>query len=209
MNKRIFAVLAAVYLVVSAANAADADLGFSIGRCATLADDKARLACYDDIAAQLKAAGSQSAATAQSAPAQAAAAQPPAQTASQAQKEESWFGFVGSWFGGSTPPTKQTTPAQFGSESIAPPPVPPGATAEPGPLDHISSGVTEVAFNYFGRFTVFLDNGQVWKQLEADTGSAPFSRHQKDTVTISRGLLGSYNLVINGHTAMFKVKRIK
>jgi hypothetical protein len=55
---------------------------------------------------------------------------------------------------------------------------------------------------------VFLEGGQVWRQLEADSGRANF-RRSGNTVTISRGLIGSYNMQINGSNAVFKVKRVK
>jgi hypothetical protein len=55
---------------------------------------------------------------------------------------------------------------------------------------------------------VFLDNGQIWQQLQGESEHANFSR-SGDTVTISRGFIGSYNLQINDSHKVFKVKRIK
>ena len=75
--------------------------------------------------------------------------------------------------------------------------------------EHSAAAVTDFAYNPYGRFIVFLDNGQIWQQLEGDTDRARFSKSKKDMVTISRGFLGSYNLVIGDHSGMFKVKRIK
>ena len=77
-------------------------------------------------------------------------------------------------------------------------------------LESVTAGVTDYAMTPFGKFIVFLDNGQVWRQLDGDTGVAHFMRAAKDNkVTISRGLLGSYNLKINDSTATYKVKRIR
>lgn len=264
------AVLALTLLVVPAAQAGS--LESAIGRCSAQTDAGLRLACYDRIAAGLKAARPQAQATtapaapaaqkkeesawydvgswfasrsskpaasqtnpadfgaedlhtpppaaaAQAAPAapppsttQTVAVRPPAAQAAkeQTQKDKSAWYDVGGWFGGTTPkpPSEQTTAADFGSENLPAPPPAPGEAA-PVPLDEITVGVADVAFNFYGRFIVTLDNGQIWKQLQSDTGRAHFHRHGKNVVTISRGILGSYNLVIKGRTPAYKVKRLK
>ncbi len=61
----------------------------------------------------------------------------------------------------------------------------------------------------FGKFVIFLDNDQVWQQLQADTEHANFHKGGGDTVSISRGFIGSYNLQINDSNKVFKVKRVK
>ena len=77
-------------------------------------------------------------------------------------------------------------------------------------VDSITAGVSEFAYNPFGRFIVFLDNGQVWKQIEGDVDRAVFPKLGKDNkVTISRGFIGSYNLTINDSAKVFKVTRVK
>ncbi|MDE2183357.1 MAG: hypothetical protein KGJ78_10085 [Alphaproteobacteria bacterium] len=190
MNWRFAAVPAALLLSVCGAQAATSDLSAGLSKCAAITDNASRLGCFDQLAAQAK---TEAAAAPQAAP---------------AQNDESWFGF-GSWFGNSTPPEKQTTPAQFGSESLQQPAPPPNAPPAEQPLDSISAEVSDVAFNPVGRFTVFLANGQIWQQLQGDTGVARFSKKKKDTVTISRGLLGSYNLSINDKSEIYKVRRLK
>lgn len=207
MNLRPLAVLA-VFLLASSAAQAGSDDGVvaAIGKCAALTDSTARLACYDQIAAQMKimAAAPQTTAPQPVAhPTQTAAAVP------SKEKEESWFGLdLGSWFG-ATSPAQQTTPQQFGSEALPPPPVAPGEAPPPKPIDSITATVTDFAFNPYGRFTVFLDNGQIWQQLQGDSGVAHFSKTEKNKVTISRAIFGSYDLVIGDHMALYKVKRIK
>jgi hypothetical protein len=129
------------------------------------------------------------------------------------EEQQSWFGFNwGSVFG--TSPDKQTTPKQFGSDQLPAPaaPVTPEAGAPPPPevVDSISGTLTDYSFTPFGRFIVFLDNGQVWRQIQADTETAHFSRSAGDnTVTIERGAIGSYNLRINDSKKIFKVTRVK
>ncbi|MGC9954303.1 MAG: hypothetical protein ABSD21_08495 [Rhizomicrobium sp.] len=198
------AVLAVFLLASFSAHAGAADdVVAAIAKCAALNDNTARLVCYDKIAGRST--------TVEAAPQPQAA--PPTQTAAAApgkENEESWFGLdIGNWFGGGTSPARQTTPQQFGSENVPPPPAAPGAPPPPEPLDHITATVSDFAYNPFGRFIVFLDNGQIWQQLQGDTDQAHFSKHQKDQVTISRGLIGSYNLEIVGHNSLYKVKRIK
>jgi len=170
----------------------------AMGKCATLTDDKARLSCYDAVAPRLRDA----------------LATPPATLDHKptADEQKSWFGFdIGSWFGNNNPPPQgQTTPQQFGADRLPPPPPPAtGASAaappQPEEIDSITAAVTEYSFNAFGKFIVFLDNGQVWKETEADRANF----HAGDSVTIERGAFGSYNLHINDNNKVYKVTRVK
>ena len=178
----------------------------ALGKCTALTDDKARLACYDALSPQIKnALGTPPAIVASVQP---PAAPPPPPTEEQ---QKSWFGFdPGALFG--TAPARQTTPQQFGSDQMpaAPQPANAAAPAQPAEIDTITMGVTEYAFTPFGKFIVFLDNGQVWRQEQGDSDHAQFARNPKDNkVTISRGFLGSYNLTINDSAKLFKVTRVK
>ncbi len=76
-------------------------------------------------------------------------------------------------------------------------------------LDSITAGVTDFAYHLDGRFVVFLDNGQIWQQIQGDTDKAHFKKNGPNTVTISRGAFGSYGLTLNDLSESFKVKRIK
>ncbi len=194
----------AVFLLASfpACAGANDDTMAAIGKCAALNDNTARLVCYDKIAGRTTTVEATPQAAA---PAQTAAATPPASK----KDEESWFG-IADWFGSDkVSPAAQSTPQQFGSENLPPPPVAPGAPPPLVPLERITATVSDVAFNYLDHFTVFLDNGQIWQQLAGDDGKAHFSRSKKDQVTISRGLMGSYNLVIGDQDRLYKVKRLK
>ena len=198
MNSRISGALwAIVLLCLPAAALADPrdDVLEALGKCAAIADDKGRLACYDALSPRAK--------EALAVPPE-ALARPPTK-----EEQESWFGFdLGGLFSGGSP--KQTTPEQFGSEKIAPPPTQPGESPKPEEIESIAAGVTEYSFTPFGKFIVFLDNGQVWRQQEGDSDHASFHTKAKDNkVTISRGFLGSYNLAINGSEKIFKVDRVK
>jgi hypothetical protein len=178
-----------------------------MAKCAAVADNMARLACYDALNPAVKAAQAEPPPP----PPPAAVVAPPPAGAAPPADQSAWYDPF-HVFG--TSPSQQVRPEQFGAENLAPPPPPPGqppaaAPAEPQPLDSISASVSEYSLNPFGKFLVILDNGQVWRQLDSDGGNARFSRSNKNTVTITRGLLGSYNLTVNDSSAMFKVKRLK
>ena len=166
----------------------------ALSRCAVIAENAARLSCYDGLAPHVK--------DALAAPPEAL----PGNRAPTAEEQRSWFGFdLGGLFGSA--PAQQTTPAQFGSDRLAQTPTPAQAAAE---VDSISAGVSDVAFTPFGKFIVFLDNGQVWRQIEGDADRAFFKKPAKNNkVTISRGFIGSYNLTLNDSDKLYKVTRVK
>jgi hypothetical protein len=95
------------------------------------------------------------------------------------------------------------TPADFGKESMLP------ESNDPVPLDHITAGVAKVSYNFFKRFTVTLDNGQVWQQNDSDTAIARFSTDKTDGMTITRGFLNTFNLSIEGRWGTYQVKRLR
>jgi len=167
----------------------------ALGKCAAVADDKERLACYDALSPRVKDA----------------LATPPAELGREPTKEEqeSWFGFdMGALFGMGNG-AKQTTPQTFGSETT-----PQGQTAQETvtkeEIDSIAAGVTDYSFTPFGKFIVFLDNGQIWRQAPGDADRAHFQKDAKDNkVTISRGAFGSYNMQVNDGNEIYKVTRVK
>jgi hypothetical protein len=196
MKSRVAIFIAATAILPIAATAGPSeDLVAGMAKCAAVADNTVRLACYDALAPQLKAAQT-----------------PVAPPAAEAAENRPWYD-PGRIFG--TSPSQQTKPEQFGAENLAPPPPPPPKPGEAPPppepeaLDSITAKVTDYALNPYGRFVVFLDNGQVWRQLEGDTDRAHFRKNGGETVVISRGMLGSYNLVVNDAGPAFKVHRVK
>lgn len=199
------AAAALVAAIALAAGTAQADprqeLVDGMAKCAAVTAGDARLACYDALNPALKAAQAEPVAP----PPAAAPPAPPADS-------RAWYD-PGRIFGVS--PRQQTTPETFGGENIAPPPPPPGTVVKPedmapAPIDSITAGVTDFSFNPYDKFLVVLDNGQIWQQLESDSGAkARFSKSSKNTVTISRGFIGSYNLQINDGSAVYKVRRLK
>jgi hypothetical protein len=67
-----------------------------------------------------------------------------------------------------------------------------------------------VTFSKSGYFTVGLDNGQWWRQIDGDTNYARFrTPASRNVITIEHGSLGSYNLHIQGLSQGYKVNRIR
>ena len=102
-------------------------------------------------------------------------------------------------FGLPRPPPPVTKVEDFGK----PPPEPKGIT-------EITSTVLEFAKTPYGKAVFILDNGQVWRQLDADSSNVLEPRAgTKMKVTIEVGFFASYNLSIEGRNGMVKVTRLK
>jgi hypothetical protein len=189
--------LSIVLAAAGAAPVAAQDLSGRLARCFAVYGVMERLACYDEIARGVTGNTTNQRASAPSGgppnPAIAAPAPPP--RVYQAQPPAG-FGYS------DTAPSRQTTPEAFGSENIPHP-----ATA--APVDSISTTVTGINFTPQGRFIVTLANGQVWQQIEGDVARPDFRRKLVRTVTISRGLLGSYNMSFSDQSGRFKVDRVR
>jgi hypothetical protein len=169
------------------------DLLQAMSKCTSITDDKARLSCYDAAAPRVH---------------DVLNVPPPAlSTPPTKEEEKSWFGFnLDGLFGSSE--KEQTTPQQFGAETT--PQVEKKVENAEQQVDSINAGVTDYSYTIDQKFVVFLDNGQIWRQLQGDSDVAHFHRVPTDnTVTIDRGLIGSYNLTINGSDRTFKVTRLK
>ena len=106
------------------------------------------------------------------------------------------------WFGFARPPKSATKAEDFGK------PAPPPASGEE--ITELRAAVVEFARNPRGKSVFILDNGQVWRQLDGDStvvlDPAPQTTMK---VTIEPGVLGSYNLTIEGRTGLIKVSRLK
>ena len=193
---------AVTFLIVAGpavAQTTDRDALAAMSRCAAITDTNQRLACYDAAAPAAKSA----------------LITPPPVLARAPTKEEesSWFGFsLPSLFGGNSP--AQTTPQQFGANTLSSQQRAVIATGNPNAaapvvLDSISAGVTSYALNEEGRYVLFLDNGQVWRQQSGDSAVMQFRKNAPNVVRISRGFWDSYNLKLNTMSALFKVVRVK
>ena len=71
----------------------------------------------------------------------------------------------------------------------------------------MTAQVAALSYDPRGRFTITLDNGQVWRQVAGDT--AVLQGRSISTVRISRGALGSYDLNVEGRNATYRVMRLQ
>jgi hypothetical protein len=155
-------------------------------KCGAIQDPGTRLACYDSLMPRVRAA----------------LAAGPAELSREDQT--SLFGLDFSGIFGSS---EATTPQQFGADNLPQPETSPTGVR---PIEEIQATLTDYAMTPLGKFIVFLDNGQVWRQQQADTGTAHFkSPASANTVVISKAMLGSYSLQLNGSNKSFKVNRVK
>ncbi len=94
--------------------------------------------------------------------------------------------------------------------TMAPPAMAVHAPLPPAPRPgKLVAAVRQYSLSPHGRFTVVLDNGEIWRQLDSDDGAAQFRRNGRNIVEISRGFWGSYDLRLNAANLVYKVSRIK
>jgi hypothetical protein len=102
---------------------------------------------------------------------------------------------------------------EFSNPAQTPEPPPRAALREDSPDTPVRGklvvGVASFSLSPSGRFTIVLDNGQVWRQVDSDDGIAQFRKQGRNMVAISKGFLWSYDLKLNASSAVFKVTRVK
>jgi hypothetical protein len=74
-----------------------------------------------------------------------------------------------------------------------------------GPL---TAMISDYAVAHDGHFRVTLDNGQIWEQQDSDGARAQF-RSRGNRATIAPGFWHSYDMRLNGSSAIFKVERVR
>jgi len=119
----------------------------------------------------------------------------PAQQPAEKRGLLEWFGFAG-------PQKPVTKPEEFGKLA---------QESRPGEeITEITATVLEFAKTLRGKAVFILDNGQVWRQLDADgTEVRDPPPGTKMKVTIETGAMGSYNLTVEGRKSLIKVSRLK
>ncbi len=121
--------------------------------------------------------------------------------AAPAQQAQEKGGFL-EWFGFGRPQKPVTKAEDFGKVARGP-----GPGEE---VTEITATVLEFAKTMRGKSIFILDNGQVWRQLDADsTNVRDPTPDTKMKITIETGALGSYNLTIEGRNGLIKVSRLK
>lgn len=103
------------------------------------------------------------------------------------------------------------TPAAKAAVPVAPPVAAPDPEAEFGlnapraeQVDTIQSAIADVAKGPYGQWTLTLDNGQRWRQVE----SRRYKVQAGQVVTIERAALGSFLLSVEGRGGTTRVKRV-
>lgn len=118
-------------------------------------------------------------------------------TAAQPEKDK---GGILEWFGFSRPQKPATKAEDFGKPR----------PSRPDEITQITASVLEFARTARGRAVFILDNGQVWRQLDGDDTVVLEPQPGKAMkVTIAIGLLGNYNLTVEGRNAFVRVLRLK
>ncbi|MFO1186016.1 MAG: hypothetical protein U1E87_00280 [Alphaproteobacteria bacterium] len=206
-----------------------------IAQCAQISSGELRLICYDAAARAIGNLAPPTPPAAATAP-QAGATEPSSPVASQApvaapvpaapiatvaqapapkKKSKGWLPSFG-LFGTSKDENTQVAAAQS-----APPRTPEDAfgagrlpkteteLSKPKGVSSIQSTVTDYAYTPFGRIIVFLENGQVWRQIDGDAKKLRLRKGQTYVATIEKGSLGSFDLEIDGVDGFVKVTRIK
>jgi hypothetical protein len=166
--------------------------------CSAVADDTARLKCYDGQAVRKKKAASPPASAAGAASSgSASASRAPATPATPALKPTSPAS-------ASTPPASSAA-TDFGLDPETVRKKNAAANPEaPKPPEQVVGRVKSVVTKPRGQYRITLEDGQVWEETQHTGGAAP---EMGDTVTIKRGVLGSYFLSRSTGLAL-RVKRI-
>jgi hypothetical protein len=84
----------------------------------------------------------------------------------------------------------------------------PPATDPTRELTSITASAIEFAKTGRGKAVFVLDNGQVWRQIDSDGTDVPPAR-PPFKVTVEVGVLGSYNLTMEGFNSLVKVNRLR
>ena len=154
--------------------------------CRSLTDDDARLICYDAAVDRSRKSGysrpapATPAAPPPAAPTAAAAAAPAAASTAAELNQEDLFGKSGD-------DVQRTVEEATGSERI----------------DSLSATVTKLQKYSYDRVLITLDNGQVWKQVDASN----LRLRVGDAVDIERASLGSFMMRKKGSKRSMRVSR--
>ena len=146
--------------------------------CTSISDDSARLACFDESVAKFRSAEETG----------------DVQTVNRQELkaiEREAFGF-------SMPSLPQLFKKRAEAKNSSP---------DSDELKKITVGVKKIDISRNGIVTVYLDDGQIWRQI--DTTKVPRSMARKaETATIKRAVFGSYLMKLDDHSTTFRVRRL-
>ncbi len=185
---------AALFLFLAPAAPALAQTPAELLACAVIARDAERLACFDaavaNSSAEARAASQKRAVESARIAAEEAAV---AAAAAKAKAEADAIALA------------EAKKAAFGSEGVTSRGVERFAP-EPGDIQEIDAKVTDVLVNRSQQNVFLLDNGMMWRQVDA--GAIPNVRPD-DEVKLSKVALGGYKLYFVRSKRMVKVKRLR
>lgn len=107
------------------------------------------------------------------------------------------------------PPQPVLTPEErFGAADL---PKTASEKREEEDIKSLTASVVDIGRNGRGKYVVVLANGQVWRQLSADTTKLriPKSGAEGMSAEIKRRMLGAHSLYLNGENRGIRVERIK
>jgi hypothetical protein len=106
--------------------------------------------------------------------------------------------------------------ASLGLSTAQPPPPPANNFGlQPKPVvtreaASVRAAMADYKFDSFGKFTVHLNNGQVWRQIGSDTSIAHWLKPAGEyVVDIKKGMFGSFNLQVEHVGGAYKVERLQ
>jgi hypothetical protein len=104
------------------------------------------------------------------------------------------------------PPAQQRVISPAPSQASAVAVLPPGSWFL-GARRGLKERLKSYSLDKDGRFTLTLMDGQVWRQVDGDVRHPHWSKPAASyVVTISRGVLGTTNLTIQGETGLYKIE---
>jgi hypothetical protein len=158
--------------------------------CRSLSEDAARLACFDAALAPF-APDAEKAGKDQTAELFGMVPDEPKEKKKSKSKDD--LGFVAQ------------TPEEFGAENV--PEL--RAKAEEKRLKSIAFKATKITTNSRNVVTIYLENGQVWRQLSSDSSVFYPKKDKEYQIEIKRGALANYMASIDGFSRPLRVERIK
>ena len=176
--------------------------------CAGLATDESKLACFEAIiATRSRAAASTDEPDIDVATEPAVVATVPETAAAPAPATVAVTAEPDAMTGSGTEPVVAAAESEsaesvvdsFGSEHLQ--------NDDPGELQELSATVVEVTRSGRGALVFHLDNGQVWRQIEPRY--FPYPKDRGFDVTISTGVLGAYQLRVEGTGRKVTIRRVK
>ncbi len=122
------------------------------------------------------------------------------------REERTFFGLGGRKNKQDDDPLVAETPQDFGGEYL-PENI---KKRDEKRLKQITAKVAEFSVNQYGKVTVTLENGQIWRQLNSDSKRLVFSRKEKlYTAKVKRSTFGNYLLTVKELGRTIRVRRIE